>query len=574
MPTLIDSLIVEIGLDPRGFTAGQKQIVTDLRRTEGEAARAGKNLEASGKRAGMFFHEIRSQAASLFTVLTAGKGLEKFAADTLRQDAATGRLAKTLNLATANLGEWQRVAVRTGGSAEGITSALAGIQDKFQQIQLFGTTGAMGDAMLRQVGITNPQDLKDSGEALLKISDAMSKMDPSRARAIGQAMGFDQETISLLERGRPAVEAMLRAEKARGGVTDESAKKSEELNKQLADLKSNFDEAGRELLVGVLPPLTEFLTLLNGLLHASPGVAKAMWGIAAAATALSTIKLGAGVLRLLAVMFPGAAAAEGAAASAGAVSVVGAAAGGVGLALIPTAANAGEDDIVKARNAAWRAKHPKQQTLGQMTRAFIQDREGFADHAYWDVNAYRAGYGSDTLTDPRTGKVTRVTKDTRGITRAQAGADLERRLPEFMNRAAGQAGGKWDGLSDASKIALTSVAYNYGRLPKDIAAAAASGNETAIAEAIRSHQNDNRDAKHPKGVNFGRRNFEADSILKGLRTGAGANQTGGSTVNATTTIGTIQINAPKATNATQLAREIGPAVRSQNVAVQAQGGLR
>lgn len=576
MPTVIDSLIVEFGLDPRQFKRGSKEIDDSLHRTENEAQRSGKVLEASGKRAGMFFHEMRSQATALFTVLTAGKGLEKFTADTLRQDAATGRLAKTLNLATSDLGEWQRVAVRTGGTAEGITSALAGIQDKYQAIRMFGTTGAVGDAMLRQVGITNPNQLKDSGQALLTISDALSKMDPARGRAVGQALGFDQETISLLERGRPAVQAMLDAEKARGGVSEASAKKSEELNKQLADLKSNFDEAGRELLVGLLPQMTEFLTLLNGALHAAPGVTKALFGLGAAATALASIKLGAGFLRLFAVMFPGSAAAAEAAGGAGAAvaggaaaSVAGAVVGGAALALIPTAANAGEEEQMRARRAAWRAAHPR--SVERQTTDFIQAREGFLDHGRWDVNAYRAGYGSDTLTDPTTGKVTRVTSQTKGVTRAMANADLERRLrTEFIPRARAQVGDKWEGLSDAAKVALTSVAYNYGKLPGDIARAAAGGDEAAVAAAIRAHQNDN------KGVNKGRRNREADSILKGIRSGSRAGQTGGAggtSVTATTTIGTIQINT-KATDAPGIARTIGPAVRNQNVAVQAQGGLR
>ena len=41
----------------------------------------------------------------------------------------------------------------------------------------------------------------------------------------------------------------------------------------------------------------------------------------------------------------------------------------------------------------------------------LRQKEGLRSKPYWDVNALRAGYGSDTVTRPD-GSVQRVTKDT------------------------------------------------------------------------------------------------------------------------------------------------------------------
>lgn len=611
MPTVIDSLIVEVGLDPKKYTEGRKQVSQDQKTVREDAVRTGKELEARGAQAAQFFGKIRGQAVALFTTLTAGKGLATFTADILKSDAATGRLSKSLGVATADLGAWQRVAQRTGGTAEGITGSLAGLVDQFEQIKLTGTSASA--PYLQALGLKR-EDLEDSSEALLKISDAMAKMDPRRARAFGQALGFDQETISLLQRGRPAVEAMLRAEKARGGVSDESAAATEKMNRQLADLKNNFDQAGREILVDFLPQATEFLQWVNRVLDKSPAMAKAIWGITAAVSALSAIKLSTGLLSLLGL---GGRAAAGAAAGGAATAAAGGGGGvvatvaktvlgtvarvnpivaGLGMALTPTQANAGEDEKVRAMNARWEAKKAAERAAAggdaaSVTRSMIQRHEGFATKAYWDVNAWRVGHGSDTITDPRTGKVRAVTKDTAGVTKEMAGADLERRLrDEFVPKAKRAAGAAWDQYNAVTQGAITSVAYNYGSVPKRIQAAVQSGDPAKVAEAIRSLQGDNKTAKAPKGMNYDRRNREADEILASLRpTGAAraaketrtgaraATPATGSTgpVSNTVTIGRIEVNT-KATDAAGIARDIGPAIQknSSNLATQANSGAQ
>ena len=47
------------------------------------------------------------------------------------------------------------------------------------------------------------------------------------------------------------------------------------------------------------------------------------------------------------------------------------------------------------------------------TYAFLRKEEGFRSKPYLDVNAHRAGYGSDTTTIPQTGQVIPVTPDIR-----------------------------------------------------------------------------------------------------------------------------------------------------------------
>jgi GH24 family phage-related lysozyme (muramidase) len=136
--------------------------------------------------------------------------------------------------------------------------------------------------------------------------------------------------------------------------------------------------------------------------------------------------------------------------------------------------------------------------------ALIRHFEGYRSQAYWDVNHYRVGYGSDTTTDA-SGRVRSVQEgDT--TTKEDAERDLARRTAEFASKAAEQVGDAWGKISDRARASLTSMAYNYGRLPSDVAQAAQSGDEGRIAGAIRAHERDNG------GVNSGRRAQEAGNI--------------------------------------------------------------
>ena len=136
--------------------------------------------------------------------------------------------------------------------------------------------------------------------------------------------------------------------------------------------------------------------------------------------------------------------------------------------------------------------------------------EGFSAEPGWDVNAWRIGHGSSTITTSD-GEVSRLgnnrsIRPSIIITREDAARDLKRRLEtEFIPqtiRAINSAD-----LPAGVIAALVSVAYNYGSLPNSIKTAAQSEDIQAIADAIRAREGDN------SGVNKKRRNKEANYVL-------------------------------------------------------------
>lgn len=117
--------------------------------------------------------------------------------------------------------------------------------------------------------------------------------------------------------------------------------------------------------------------------------------------------------------------------------------------------------------------------------------ESFAPKAMWDVNAWRIGHGSDTITFPD-GTFRKVLK-TDTTTLEMAGKDLQRRIRKDFEPIVIKQVGKefYYKLPVNARIALISFAYNYGTLikkhwtdPMAIVKAARTGNVNTLGKTI------------------------------------------------------------------------------------------
>jgi len=147
----------------------------------------------------------------------------------------------------------------------------------------------------------------------------------------------------------------------------------------------------------------------------------------------------------------------------------------------------------------------KSSTWKDMAEKSLIKFEGFKGEAYWDVDHYRVGYGTDTLYD-ESGKPVEVTQNT-VVSKEQALKSLRKRITEdFVPIIKNSLGDSWDGLSDHAKAATVSITYNYGRVPERIRGALKSGDNNAIANAILELADDN------DGINKNRRIMEAELV--------------------------------------------------------------
>lgn len=283
MATVIDRLVIELGLDPKGFSKGQKQAAQGLLDTEKKAKSAVNAIS-----------QLRTQVLGLFAAFTAGRGLKEFIEDTTRVNAETGRLSKTLGTNTETLSAWRGIATLVGGTAAGMTGSIQNLVSQFQQFALTGESSVIPYFRALGVNIAGADGkMRATGSILLDLAEKFQGMDPARAAAFGKAMGFDEGTINLLIQGRAAVQAMLEDQKRLGVITKEDAAAAQALQKAWGQLDQASTSLGRTLQTAFAPIMTKVLNILTDLAvwaraH-QPLVDAIFTGLAVGAVALAAV---------------------------------------------------------------------------------------------------------------------------------------------------------------------------------------------------------------------------------------------------------------------------------------------
>jgi len=127
MPTVLDSLVLELGLDPTKLNQQQKDAIESVRKLEQQWMRSGKVIDAQTQRTTESFAALKKQALGFVAVFLGGRGVKEFKEFTeyiSQLDAATGRSARTMNISARELSNWQSVGEQTGGESRYTVAVL------------------------------------------------------------------------------------------------------------------------------------------------------------------------------------------------------------------------------------------------------------------------------------------------------------------------------------------------------------------------------------------------------------------------------------------------------------------
>ena len=273
MPTVIDSLVLEFGMDTSQMTRQQRKAIEDLRRFESEAVRGGKNVEAQGRRTEQTLSLIKKGFLGLVGGASIA-GVARFAHNLQNADAAVGRVAHTMNTSTRDVSAWQGAIRQMGGSSESATSALAGMSSEMNTFLLTGQASFL--PVLNRLGISlfnQNKQLKTASELYLDIAEAIEKLsdDPARKAAMLALLpGMNQDMINLLIKGRQETERLLQASRAVGGTMEADAKRAQLYQQNLSLLSQTFEQMTRVLTNLVTPALAGMFEWITKLFDA-PG---------------------------------------------------------------------------------------------------------------------------------------------------------------------------------------------------------------------------------------------------------------------------------------------------------------
>lgn len=266
MPTIIDALIVTLGLDTSGWTAGQRKAVDALRKTEAEAARTAKQLEAQGNLAASFFGKVRNEIVALTAAYLSASAIKSFAERITETDAALGRLSVNTGMSVEDLAAWEGAAQRTGGSAEGMAASISGIARQLEMFKITGESPLIPWLVAAHVNLqrffADSTSMTERLEMLAQAAKAIG--DPAKAQAIFGQIGLDQGTVNLL---LGDTDRLIAREKEIWPITRADTDAAQRRRTAWLDLADTFGRTGRVLLTALTPALVRIMGVLQQLVQ-------------------------------------------------------------------------------------------------------------------------------------------------------------------------------------------------------------------------------------------------------------------------------------------------------------------
>ena len=264
MATIIDSLLVKLGLDSSEFDAKKSKVDKGLKDTGGEADKTGAKLKKSGKDGAEGFENVAKSAAKFLALIGGTMAVKRFIENQIEANAALDRFAQNLDQSANSISAWGNAAELAGGSAEGLQGTMDMLSESQTELQLTGQSGLIPYFSALGVSLADTQGkARPVNELLLDLSDRFSKMDRTTANNMGRMMGIDQGTMQLLLKGRSEVELMIARQKEYGAVTKQQAEEASRLRNAMVASKQSFEAFGRELLSAATPALEKMFAIFS-----------------------------------------------------------------------------------------------------------------------------------------------------------------------------------------------------------------------------------------------------------------------------------------------------------------------
>lgn len=596
---IIEALYISLGLDASEYDKKRKDVEASLKKFGEASDKQTKLIAESGKKAAGAFSLLKVEVLGALAAFGMGAGFKAFIQDSMNAQAQTGRMAETLGVSVRSMRAYQLMAQEMGGSGEAAVATLkkvaSGLAAARSGDTSFLTAGSQYGVVL---------NVNDNAQTTLEKLNA-------RAYAIKQRYGGAQasqflslygitdlsQQSELTESPAKFAAAYAHAMSLSGGMTKQSIAQAEQLQVQWADFMRQMENLRNNIFAKLEPVLirlgTEFQNWLNkvdwnkviadigSFIDKIQALIGALGGVKGILIEIAAIKvlgwmgsIAGWVLKLRALTVAlsaarAAAAAGGAAGAAGAAE--GAAAGGAaaGSSLLGGAARVATEWALPI----WALFHSE--STGGKQRA-----DGtYEDEVDWNSPEQQAGIARQKAEQASAAA-------TRGMRNNNPGNIKYGDFAKRMGATGADSGGF--AIFPSAQAGIAAIVANlrsYGRkgfdTPSEIAHRWSTTDQAAYTKRLASlfggNQNQKLDMTDPKvlaalssGIIMQENGNSSAAFAALVQSGAyvGAKPTAStsgphqSTTNSDVHIGTLNVNAPKATDANGVAMGMRKALRS------------
>ncbi|CAI1840284.1 Transglycosylase SLT domain [Serratia grimesii] len=284
MATIIDALVVTLGLDSSSFKKGQeetrdefdktkekikkdsKEVQESLDKTEKKGERTGKQMEASGKQAAAFFSGIRNQIIALAGVTLSLKGLQDFMSSFSSKLNDLAIASQAFSMAPKAMDGWIQAGKAFGVSAQEIAASFSKISDAQKKLNSGGTYDPILTDLIRFSQLTGAGiDIRNDAPEVIqrKIEANFSKLNANQQLDFGQKFGRGYAWQQWSASGHSLNDVDQFTQNS--GLNDAAVKAAARMRKAMAELEQTLNNIGIIIYQSLEPYLEDFSIWLKDL---------------------------------------------------------------------------------------------------------------------------------------------------------------------------------------------------------------------------------------------------------------------------------------------------------------------
>jgi hypothetical protein len=294
MPTIIDSLLVQLGLDSRDVdakTPAVKKNLSDLEKSAGKTESSVKGIGKASRATGEELGALAGKMASFLALIGGAVALRQFAAEAIRTNTQLGYLSKNLDIPIQSLSAWGIAATMVGGSAQEMQGYLAHLTTESANL-----SNGLGSSLIPILGKMGVAMIDSKGKARSAIDELKDMASWAQGKNREQVFAWFQQAgmpagVSNLLLQDPAKFTSMLSQAGRYTQTDKETASAAQMTMQLALLRAQFLKLGYDLMDKVTPVLEKLFAVftagLNWCISHQTAVLAFMSGLAAAIGAVS-----------------------------------------------------------------------------------------------------------------------------------------------------------------------------------------------------------------------------------------------------------------------------------------------
>jgi len=256
MATVIDALVMTLGLDVTQYDKNRKRVQEDNDKFRKHADSVAKDVAHGGKVMAEGFGAIKREVMGLLAVFGAATGIKAFIASNVQGQAELGRLSQNLGISAQSLEAWGLVAKEMGGQASDAFGALQSVASGLAEASIRGHSALTDMARANGVILTDAKgQVLGYEDALVSISKRLAELPRQQARYLADQLGVGS-MFSQLMLGPDELRRRLDSARGMTRVTEASTAAAMRLQKQWVDIQQRFKETS-EIAFAKLSPVLE-----------------------------------------------------------------------------------------------------------------------------------------------------------------------------------------------------------------------------------------------------------------------------------------------------------------------------